>query len=38
MLHASDLRFVHPATGRPVAAAAPLPRDFKDWLRNLRLT
>ena len=38
MLHASDLRFVHPATGKPVAAAAPLPRDFKDWLRNLRLT
>ena len=38
MLHASELRFAHPATGRPVTAAAPLPRDFKDWLRNLRLT
>ena len=38
MLHASELRFAHPATGRPVTASAPLPRDFKDWLRNLRLT
>ena len=37
MLHASELRFAHPATGRPVTASAPLPRDFKDWLRNLRL-
>ena len=38
MLHASELRFAHPATGRPVTASAPLPRDFKDWLHNLRLT
>ena len=38
MLHASELRFLHPATGKPVAAAAPLPRDFRDWLRTLRLT
>ena len=38
MLHASELRFAHPATGQPVCAAAPLPRDFRDWLRNLRLT
>jgi 23S rRNA pseudouridine1911/1915/1917 synthase len=38
MLHASELRFAHPATGKPVCAAAPLPRDFRDWLRLLRLT
>ncbi len=37
MLHASELRFAHPATGKPVAAASPLPRDFRDWLRTLRL-
>ena len=38
MLHASELRFAHPQTGKPVAAAAPLPRDFRDWMRTLRLT
>jgi len=38
MLHASELRFLHPATGKPVSAAAPLPRDFRDWLHTLRLT
>jgi 23S rRNA pseudouridine1911/1915/1917 synthase len=38
MLHASELRFLHPATGQPVTAAAPLPRDFRDWLHALRLT
>ncbi len=38
MLHASELRFAHPATGKPVSAASPLPRDFRDWLRHLRLT
>ena len=38
MLHASELRFAHPATGKPVVASAPLPRDFRDWLRTLRLT
>ena len=38
MLHASDLRFAHPQTGKPVAASAPLPRDFRDWMRTLRLT
>ncbi|MGD9781237.1 MAG: RluA family pseudouridine synthase [Kiritimatiellia bacterium] len=37
MLHASELRFAHPATGKPVCASAPLPRDFRDWLRALRL-
>ena len=38
MLHASELRFLHPATGKPVAAASPLPKDFREWLRLLRLT
>ena len=38
MLHASELRFAHPLTGKPVCAAAPLPRDFRDWLRAIRLT
>ena len=38
MLHASELRFAHPATGKPVCAASSLPRDFRDWLRLLRLT
>ena len=38
MLHASELRFVHPQRGKPVAASSPLPKDFRDWLRNLRLT
>ena len=37
MLHAAELRFAHPETGKTVVATAPLPRDFKDWLRNLRL-
>ena len=38
MLHASELHFGHPVTGRTVSAAAPLPRDFRDWLSMLRLT
>lgn len=38
MLHAAELRFDHPATGRPVVAVAPVPRDFRDWLRRLRLS
>jgi len=38
MLHASELRFRHPATGRPVTVSAPLPRDFREWMRALRLT
>ena len=38
MLHASELRFAHPQTGKPVAASSALPRDFRDWLRTLRLT
>ena len=38
MLHAAELRFAHPASGQPVCAASPLPRDFRDWMRLLRLT
>lgn len=38
MLHASELRFAHPATHKPVCASAPLPKDFRDGLRQLRLT
>jgi 23S rRNA pseudouridine1911/1915/1917 synthase len=38
MLHASELRFTHPQSGKPVTAAASLPRDFRDWLHQLRLT
>ena len=38
MLHASELRFVHPQTNKPATASSPLPKDFRDWLRNLRLT
>ena len=38
MLHASELRFAHPATGKPVSVAAPLPKDFRNWLRTLHLT
>ena len=38
MLHACELRFAHPATGKPVTASSPLPKDFRDWLRHLRLT
>ncbi len=29
MLHASELRFVHPATGKKVKLTAPLPEDFQ---------
>jgi 23S rRNA pseudouridine1911/1915/1917 synthase len=38
MLHASELRFLHPASGKSIAIASPLPKDFRDWLRALRLT
>ena len=38
MLHASELRFTHPKTGKPVSASSPLPKDFRDWLHNLHLT
>jgi 23S rRNA pseudouridine1911/1915/1917 synthase len=35
-LHASDLTFVHPATGREVSFHAPLPEEMEDLLRALR--
>ncbi len=38
MLHAAELRFAHPATGKPVVAVSPLPRDFREWLRRLGLS
>lgn len=35
-LHAANLAFVHPGTGRPVRFAAPIPREFDDLLAVLR--
>jgi 23S rRNA pseudouridine1911/1915/1917 synthase len=35
-LHAWQLGFVHPATGRPLTVTAPLPDDFARLLRQLR--
>jgi 23S rRNA-/tRNA-specific pseudouridylate synthase len=35
-LHASELTFVHPATGRETTVRAPLPRDFEVALKYLR--
>lgn len=37
MLHAAELGFVHPATGREVRWEQPLPPDFEAVLRRLRL-
>ena len=37
MLHASQVDFPHPASGRPVRAHAPLPTDFRACLRAFRL-
>jgi len=37
MLHAAELGFVHPITGESVSWAQPLPKDFKNRLRSLRL-
>ena len=36
MLHARSLTVTHPKTGRRVTWEAPLPRDFKDALDQLR--
>lgn len=38
MLHASELAFKHPLTGRPVRVRAPLPRDFRHCLKMFGLT
>lgn len=37
MLHAFELRLTHPQTGEPVAARAPLPPDFRHWMKRLGL-
>ncbi len=38
MLHAERLAMPHPFTGKPLVASAPLPRDFREWLRRLKLS
>jgi RluA family pseudouridine synthase len=37
LLHAADLRFLHPTTRAPLQAASPLPHDFRTWLKRLGL-
>ena len=37
LLHASDLRFLHPTTRAPLTALSPLPPDFRTWLKRLGL-
>lgn len=37
MLHASRLGFVSPMDGSRVSAEAPLPADFRRWMKRLRL-
>ncbi|MBR4190359.1 MAG: RluA family pseudouridine synthase [Kiritimatiellae bacterium] len=37
LLHAADLRFLHPATRAPLQATSPLPHDFRTWLKRLGL-
>lgn len=32
LLHAQSLKFTHPFTGKPVTVAAPLPKDFEQFL------
>lgn len=34
-LHAHRIRFLHPATGRPVAIESPLPSELARWLEGL---
>jgi 23S rRNA pseudouridine1911/1915/1917 synthase len=36
MLHARELAFMHPRTGRRLHFASPVPEDFEDYLRALR--
>jgi 23S rRNA pseudouridine1911/1915/1917 synthase len=35
-LHAAELSFTHPVTGRTIELTAPLPREFEDLLSVLR--
>ncbi len=34
LLHALSLSIAHPTTGKPLRFAAPLPREFADWLEH----
>jgi 23S rRNA pseudouridine1911/1915/1917 synthase len=36
MLHARELSFIHPRTGKAMSFEAPLPIDFRDALKSLR--
>ena len=36
MLHARELSFIHPRTGKEMSFEAPLPKDFREALRSLR--
>jgi 23S rRNA pseudouridine1911/1915/1917 synthase len=36
MLHAAELGFVHPVTGKELRFESPLPRDIRDVLARLR--
>ena len=36
MLHARELSFVHPRTGKEMSFEAPLPEDFREALKSLR--
>lgn len=38
LLHAACLQFVSPVSGKKVRVEAPLPADFRTWLRRLGLT
>lgn len=38
MLHASQIAFAHPFSGTMIQIKAPLPADFRDQLKRLRLT
>ena len=35
-LHATGLRFIHPATGQVVEVSCPLPREFTQMLQKLK--
>ena len=35
MLHASSVRFVHPASGKSIEVEAPLPADWEPWARKI---
>lgn len=35
-LHAAEIEFRHPQTGKPMRLAAPLPQELEEWLEQLR--